>query len=837
MAERDPWEVYAAAPTAIRGPQKVPDAPKPYEVATDAAQLRGQELQNQKLERDLAKTEDKPKIDAKLSASLSTDEALAGIARARQLISGWSTGVGGQLLSNIGSTDARDLKTVLNTVASGVTLGKLSELKAQSAQGASGLGALSEREGELLRDSVAGLDQFQSQDGLLSSLDAVERHYRNVLALTNGEDPTQADVQKKYGIVSTTPDGKDTAVGIAGPQAGGGGGTTNPPEPGGGDGGNRLANVGATLGQGGYTLEADPTLAGLNAEVANRIGSGQSTQQVAEYIKGAGVDLRPETVASIDQWTKFIKANPSYRGAIGVSLDKKAVPTGFLRDTLNSAAQSPLGTAAVTSADALTGFQLPRLTGNAALGRAGIDALSKQNPTAALSGALAGGIAAGAGLEGALGRAGVGAAGALAPRLIASDAIYGGVAANGLNPEGGFEGAALGALVGAGGGIAARAGVRALGAVASPSGGDLPISYAGGARPSIGQRFGREGVVGETVNKAEQAMMSLPGIGSAIKTTRQGAREGWETTGLNNALAAIDDRLPDGVTRGPDAMAYAGKAFDDIYDRARSGMTFVPDQQYVNDLQSFRTDLLSGVLNEDQVTQVRNILNNTVQTRLSAQGNRLDGDAYKTAASEIGKAAQRLGPSEPLVAEALTDYASIFDQAARRNSSPAAVELMDKADLGYSQFRPLRSAAEMAGSDPGYFTPTSLASVERRTKGKTRAYVEGNTRLGAYVNEGMALRDTLANSGSVDRALTAGLATGAGGAVAAKVLGGPITMGVGAALGGLASASLPGVRNVVGAALAPRTSPALRTLGDIIRERQTALGYAGAPLALEYSQQ
>lgn len=853
--QRDPWEVYSApstaadpwtpsraAPTSIRGPRKEVEPPKPYEVETDAAQLRGQELQNQKLAADLAKTDTKPAIDPKVNASLQTDDALAAIAKARQLVSGWSTGVGGQLFSNIGGTDSRDLATTLSTVKSGITLGKLAELKSLSEKGASGLGALSDNEARLLADSVAGIDQFQSSEGLLTSLDAIEKHYRNVLAMTNGEDPRSPDVQKKYGIISTTPDGRDTAVGVVPPVPGGGGGTGNPPQPGGG--GDRLANVGTALGGGtGYTLENDPALAGVNAEVANRVGSGQSTQQIAEYLRGAGIEPDADLTGQIDNWTKFIKANPSYRGAIGVSVDKKAVPTGMLRDTLNSAAQSPLGTAAVTSADALTGFQLPRLTGNAALGRAGIDALSRQNPTAALGGTLVGGVAAGAGLEGALGRAGVGAVGALAPRLLASDAIYGGVASNGLNPEGGVTGAALGALVGAGGGIAARAGVRALGGLVSPTGGDLPISYAGGARPSIGQRFGREGTLGETVNKAEQAMMSLPGIGSAIKATREGAREGWETAGINNALREIGSELPAGVERGPEAMAFMRQQFGDVYDRARSGMQFVPDQPFQQEFGAWQQSVVnSGVLDGETRNQLEGIVANTVGSRM--RGGTLAGDAYKTAISDLGDAISRTS-SKPELQAALKDFRTILDNGARRNSQPEAVALMDAADRGYSQYKPMRDASAMAGSEPGRFTPTALASVERRTKGKTAAYVEGNTRMGDYVNEGMALRDTMGNSFTTDRALIAGAATGAGGTMLAQVIGGPVSMGVGAALGGLAGASLPGVRRAVGAALAPRTgalvgprvSGALRTLGDIIRERQTALGYAGAPLALEYQQQ
>jgi len=836
MAERDPWEVYSAAPVAIRGPKKVVEPKSAVEAATDEETLRNKRLQNQKLEDELDAPDKKPAIDPKINAALQTDDALAAIAKARQLVSGWSTGVGGQIFGNIGGTDSRDLATTLSTVKSGITLGKLAELKSLSEKGASGLGALSDNEARLLSDSVAGIDQYQSADGLISSLDAVEKHYRNVLAMTNGEDPRNADVQKKYGIVGVTPDGKETAIGVMPPTPGGGGGTGNPPQPGGGSGGSdRLANVGTTLGTDNYTLEADPALAGVNAQVASRVGSGQSTKEIADYLRGAGVEVDSDLTGQIEKWTKFIKANPSYRGAIGVSVDKKAVPTGMLRDTLNSAAQSPLGTAVVTSADALTGFQLPRLAGNAALGRAGIDALSKQNPTAALGGALAGGVAAGAGLEGVLGRAGIGAAGALAPRLLASDAIYGGVASNGLNPEGGVTGAALGALVGAGGGIAARAGVRALGGAISPTGGDLPISYAGGARPSIGQRFGREGTLGETVNKAEQAMMSLPGIGSAIRTTREGAREGWETAGINNALREIGSELPAGVERGPEAMAFMRQQFGDVYDRARSGMQFVPDQPFQQDFGAWQQSVVnSGVLDGETRRQLEDIVSNTVGSRM--RDGALAGDAYKTAISDLGDAIGRTS-SKPELQAALKDFRTILDNGARRNSQPAAVALMDAADRGYSQYKPMRDASAMAGSEPGRFTPTALASVERRTKGKTAAYVEGNTRMGDYVNEGMALRDTLANSGTADRALTAALATGTGGAVAAKILGGPITMGVGAALGGIAGASLPGVRRAVGAALAPRSSPALRTLGDIIRERQTALGYAGAPLALEYQQQ
>lgn len=810
--QRDPWEVYSATPTSIQGPTKVPDAPKPYEVETDAAQLEGQQLENAKKRRELAQTPDAVTIDPKINADLRTDEALRAIAQARQLMSAWSTGVGGQLLSGIGGTDARDLKTTLNTVASGITLGKLSELRASSPTGASGLGALSEREGELLRDSVSGLDQFQSIEGLRSSLDAVERHYRNVLALTNGEDPRQPETQRKYGIIATNPDGGTSSVGGDGP-SGPGGGAVEP---------------GTVLSKDEYTLEADPALAGLNAEVANRIGSGKSTQEVADYIRSAGVELQPETLSRIDQWTKFIKANPSYRGVIGVSLDKRAVPMSATRQLLNEAAQSPLGTALVTSADAATGFQLPRLTGNAALGRAGVNALSQQNPISGALGSVAGGIATGAGLEAGMARLGLEGAGTLAPRLLASDAIYGAVSANGLDPESGVEGALAGAALGLGGGAAARFGVRTGAALISPSGGQAKELYDIGVKPTIGQRFGQEGVVGAAVNRAEQALRSVPGLGAAVRTAREAPREQWERGGLKMALNAIGEVLPDDIPTGGDAIKYARKAFGDVYDRARSGMQFVPDAGYQQDFGAFQQQVVnSGVLDGETRKQLGDIISNTVGSRM--RGNVLAGDAFKTAVSDLGDAISRT--SKPELQAALKDYRSILDAAARRNSAPEAVELMDKADRGYAMYKPMRDASAMAGSEPGRFTPTALGSVERRTKGKTNSYVEGDTVLSDYLESGRMLQDTVPDSGTAERVGT--MAALGGGIHFAPT---PLTVGVGAPLAALGVSTLPGVRNVVGAALAPRNSQKLRTLGDKLRQRQALIGYAGAPLALELQQ-
>ncbi|WP_205903188.1 hypothetical protein, partial [Pseudomonas viridiflava] len=89
---------------------------------------------------------------------------------------------------------------------------KLAQLKQASPTGASGMGSLTEKEGELLRDSVSALGQTQSPDKLLDSLGAVEKHYRNYMALAAGEDYRDPKAAEKYGLVTAPAQGDQLAL-------------------------------------------------------------------------------------------------------------------------------------------------------------------------------------------------------------------------------------------------------------------------------------------------------------------------------------------------------------------------------------------------------------------------------------------------------------------------------------------------------------------------------------------------------------------------------------------------------------------------------------------------
>jgi hypothetical protein len=111
---------------------------------------------------ELAKTnridQDQKKVETQQSFIDNIDNALSAIEEARGNVGTMSTGVIGGKLIGI-TPKASNLKANIDTINSFIGLGKLMEMKSQSKNGASGFGALSEKELALLTSSVRSLDQ------------------------------------------------------------------------------------------------------------------------------------------------------------------------------------------------------------------------------------------------------------------------------------------------------------------------------------------------------------------------------------------------------------------------------------------------------------------------------------------------------------------------------------------------------------------------------------------------------------------------------------------------------------------------------------------------------
>lgn len=203
----------APAPAATSFGGFIPGTPKPkdpktsYRTLTEAeAKSRGlpagvyQESSEGKLEKVGEAAPQNDQLQAAIKG-LGLDELLNGVARAREKVNtGSATGMWGAAGGLIPGSTRNDYLGNLEQIQGGIIMEKLQALKDASKTGASGMGALSEREGQRLAASVAALNGDMSAAETLRSLTDVERHVKTLQAVADGKDPRDPAVAKEYKI-------------------------------------------------------------------------------------------------------------------------------------------------------------------------------------------------------------------------------------------------------------------------------------------------------------------------------------------------------------------------------------------------------------------------------------------------------------------------------------------------------------------------------------------------------------------------------------------------------------------------------------------------------------
>jgi len=115
----------------------------------------------------------------------------------------------GDLVGMIPHTKTRDATNALETIKNQVLLATLSKLKALSATGASGFGALSNQEGRILQNSIANLETAQSHDAIVANLKTIRETLQRAAGKIGaaGESAPSApqsggvdDLLSKYGV-------------------------------------------------------------------------------------------------------------------------------------------------------------------------------------------------------------------------------------------------------------------------------------------------------------------------------------------------------------------------------------------------------------------------------------------------------------------------------------------------------------------------------------------------------------------------------------------------------------------------------------------------------------
>lgn len=572
---------------------------------------------------------------------------------------------------------------------------------------------------------------------------------------------------------------------------------------------------------GGSRSVPDPETA---SQVNAMLRAGAPYSEVNAYAQSKG--MAPVSPREYAEARAFLRKNPNYDGNL-VNATKNEPLDDYDQFITGVVGNDPSGIAgyAIGAGNFLTGNSLDSLSSDPERARQAMDVVSAESPNATAVGEVSGGILSSLLAEAGLARLGMGSGVA---RGLVADTTMG--AANGAGmADAGDRGAGavqggLSALVGSAAGSGA---MRVAGRAVSPSGGSLADLYEQGVRPTPGQRFadagggrGLAGMAGKALNATEEALQSVPVVGSAIRGARQEARDQFQVGAFNQALSEIGETLPRGMGPGTDPHKFAQEAFGRVYDKARAGMRMVADEELANDLSQFAPDIQT--LGPQAQNKLKAILTNSVNSKIS--GGELSGEAYKGAVSDLGKHIARLRKGmtadDQTAADILEGVRGSLDSAARRHSDPAAVELLDAADAGYAKLVRIEGAAARRGGDAGTFSPAGFDSEVQKASGgiRSKAYLRGDAQMQDYAKAGRSLEDRMPNSGTPERMAFG--ATAAGGAAYLE----PSTLGI---LGAIATAYAPGVRNVTKGALAPG-GPRSKAIAAQLKKRARLAGAVGA---------
>ncbi len=434
-----------------------------------------------------------------------------------------------------------------------------------------------------------------------------------------------------------------------------------------------------------------------------KIGAGT----IKAYAKANDFD-----VPGLEGTLAFRALNPDYKGSYDVRTDK-IVPTTML----NRAMASPAATVAAQFGNATTGGFLDEIGGAAHSFVTGDDLsdsiaaanLAKQtqaatNPGSALAGNIMGGAAALLGGGAAL--RGVGAGMRPGLRAALGDSAYGALYGAGEQNDNRAMGAGLGAgagLIGnrVGAGVMRGAGATMRGVV-NPAADAL---RARGVPLTVGE------VLGGGWKKAQDAMASIPVVGSMVERRALDGRQAFNRAAFNEAGETINAPINATGQQGVEALDGArSQAYRDALDPTQVDLN---DPQFINDI----GDLGNQIARIPDTDNARTAAMDAIQYRMGSAvqpDGTLTGRDFQEAYRGLSRAGRERGPN--------TAYAHEFGQVMRSGQDALTGTLQRQAPEAYEGFlnannanRHLNILADAVNAaknqDDVLFTPAQLGTA------------------------------------------------------------------------------------------------------------------------------
>ncbi len=451
---------------------------------------------------------------------------LGQLQRARDVIStGIATGLPGQITGSVWGTPAADLKGILESISNPIVLEAMAEARKGSAQGATGFGALSQKELELLKGKFGSLRQAQSDQSILETIDAIDQSYRRLMAYNAGYDPYAVEGAMLVGL--PMPEGAEV-----------------PPEE-------------VEIGPAGGTWTEDPELRGVDAAVIAMIKSNRSAEQIRAWLDQYQPGLGDRITGLEGQIQYYKKTGKDPQGVVG----KQYTPPEGGETTLSKVADTGPGAMVVSAADQLmSGFM-----GEAAAGEMSgpeyertatvLRGLREKYPGWSTAGDVTGGLLSTAG-----GAAAGMKAGLRLPSLfegMGQEALYG---FGSSEPGQRTEGAIGSALMAPATNILGKLGSDAIGAT---------LRGANPARAALVEKYGINLTPGQLTGRgaSERNLAGLPVLGPQITDRRNETLEQFNQAAFDEALAPIGVRATGIGQRGiADAQIATSQAYRDALD-------------------------------------------------------------------------------------------------------------------------------------------------------------------------------------------------------------------------------------------------------------------------------
>jgi len=333
-------------------------------------------------------------------------------------------------------------------------------------------------------------------------------------------------------------------------------------------------------------------------------------------------------------------------------------------------------------------------------------------------------------------------------------------------------------VIGAGASLLGQGVSSAVGRVISPRASTNPqiqMLRTEGVQPTIGQ------TLGGGFNRAEEALSSVPVLGSFVSGARTRANEQFQKGALNKALKPIGAQLPKGI-QGRDALVFTENALKTKYDDVLNKIgAVIPDEQYTAKIANLEDMVNKVKMPNDKKLEFFSVLDTIKQSR--DENGVMTSQAYKDLESELGRVASDLNRSTNVfdrkIAPAVKQTQQELRDMLQRQAGDNAKELQ-ATNKAWANFKQPQRAMAALGAEEGNFTPNQLLNAIKagdRSKDKG-AFARGSALNQKYAEAGKTvLGNKVRDSGTPERLLLTGAGLGAGAIsplVAGGVLGGSL---------------------------------------------------------------